>query len=132
MTGFEEMIVIIDDERMVRESLVAFLEDEGFAVRGAASAEEALSIMEQRRVRVAVVDLRLPGMSGSDFISASAEKWPCTRFLIHTGSANFTLTPELEAAGMTDDDVFHKPVVHLETMAGRIRRLLEPDTSEDC
>lgn len=124
MPESQKMILVVDDERMVREGLMAFLEDEGFAVRGVVSAEEALRDMEAVLPDLVIADLRLPGISGSDLIAISLEKWPCMRFVIHTGSANFCLTPELREAGMTDADVFRKPVVHLEAMAGRIDELV--------
>lgn len=63
-----EVILVVDDETPVRISLAAYLEDEGFEVRVADSAERALESVSADPPDVAVVDLRLPGMDGASFI----------------------------------------------------------------
>ncbi len=122
--GRKTRILVVDDERMVRESLTAYLEDEGFAVSGASSAEEALSSIRDCIPDMAIADLRLPGMSGTELILHCAAQWPSLRFLIHTGAANYKLTPDLAAVGMIGDDVFYKPVLYLETVVVRILRMV--------
>jgi len=59
-----EQVLLIEDDDRIRLSLTLSLEDEGYAVRGAATAEEG--IREQRRAPAdtVLVDLMLPGVDG--------------------------------------------------------------------
>jgi DNA-binding NtrC family response regulator len=57
-------ILIVDDEPGICDSLSIYLKREGYEAHTAASAEEALRMLEGMRPDVALVDLRLPGMDG--------------------------------------------------------------------
>lgn len=118
-------ILVIDDEAPVGLSLAAFLEDEGFTVRTAESAEEALEMAASRPPRLAVVDLRLPGMDGALLIREIANRHPGVKFLIHTGSTKFTLSEELKSLGLDESHVFFKPVLDLTRMVLKITQVLE-------
>src|SRR5215208_2575237 len=59
-----ESILIVDDERGIRETLRAVLEDEGFAVELAASGEECLKALERRAYGCVLLDIWLPGIDG--------------------------------------------------------------------
>ena len=71
-------IVVVDDHPIVRQGLVATLDDEpDFEVVGAASsAEEALALVERQRPDVILLDLELPGMSGVEAIPRLREASP--------------------------------------------------------
>lgn len=66
--GSQEMekasVLIVDDEAIMRESLSAWLEEEGFAVHAEAEALAAIHYVEEHPVDVAVVDIKMPGMDG--------------------------------------------------------------------
>jgi two-component system response regulator ResD len=103
-------LLIVDDEEQIRRLLLEFLEDiEGLDSRGAHSGEEGLQMLAQSPADLSVVDLRLPGMSGEDFILAAHGRGLCRRFLLHTGSVEFTLSDALRNAGITERDVLFKP-----------------------
>ena len=59
-------VYLIEDDADLRESLSALLEVNGFVPRSFASAEDFLAKGPNDRPACAVVDLRLPGMSGLD------------------------------------------------------------------
>ncbi|MDZ7392775.1 MAG: response regulator [candidate division KSB1 bacterium] len=63
MSG-DTSILLVDDEAIVRESLSAWLEDEGFVVYAAGSGEEALGLLAKAKPDVAVIDIKMPGMDG--------------------------------------------------------------------
>lgn len=117
-------ILILDDEQMVRENLEAFLEDEGLSVLTASNGEEALALLLGNVVTVCVVDMRLPGMAGSEFIVKAHAQSPKTRFIVHTGSTNYKLPRELRDIGITHDDVFIKPLADMHVILTTVRRLL--------
>jgi CheY-like chemotaxis protein len=62
-------ILLVEDEKEVRDSLVTLLRAAGYRVVSAASAEEALeSLRNNRKVRLMLVDQFMPGMSGEEFL----------------------------------------------------------------
>jgi two-component system, LuxR family, response regulator FixJ len=65
---------VVDDDVAVRDALRWLLEGEGLAVEAYASAEEFLAKMRDDRPACAVVDLRMPGMSGLDLQQALARR----------------------------------------------------------
>ncbi|GAB6178476.1 response regulator [Desulfobaculum senezii] len=113
MSQTNPIILILDDEQMVRENLEAYFEDEGFEVRTASNGEDAMNIIATGEISLGVIDMRLPGMAGSEFIVQAHGKSPHTHFLIHTGSTNFKLPSELKDIGMTSGDVFIKPLADM-------------------
>jgi len=118
-------LLVVDDETPVRLSLAAYLEDEGFSVRTAESAEQALTVCAEGPAHLAVVDLRLPGMDGAALILELAKRHPGMKFLIHTGSTKFSLSEDLKAAGLDDSQVFFKPVLDMGDMAAKIIQVLQ-------
>jgi DNA-binding NtrC family response regulator len=61
-------ILAIDDESNIRRLLANELEQEGFRVATAATGEQGLALVEKERFDLALVDLKLPGISGIDVI----------------------------------------------------------------
>ena len=106
-------VMVLDDEINIRESLAGYLEDCGFDVVSAESAEEALEPGRLDDVGVAIVDIRLGGMDGLSFIRKVRLVRPDMYFLIHTGSTEFRLDGDLRALGMTDMEVLYKPVLDM-------------------
>ncbi|BFM16909.1 response regulator [Maricurvus nonylphenolicus] len=118
-------ILLVDDEAMVRENLSAYLDDEGFTVTAVDSAEEGIRWLQDRQGNSsplsAIVDMRLPGMSGEEFIRSALQICPELRCVIHTGSLEYVLPEDLLAQGMTADDILHKPIADLSVLAARLR-----------
>jgi DNA-binding NarL/FixJ family response regulator len=79
-------ILIVDDHPVVREGLVAALEDESdFHIAAAVgSAEEALTIAETARPDVILLDLELPGVSGIDAIPRLSAALPRAGIIVLT------------------------------------------------
>lgn len=103
-------LLVLDDETAISRQLAAFLDDyDEFMVRVAASAEEALEELAAVPADLCLVDMRLPGMGGKEFILLAATRGLCPRFIVHTGSVDFILPQTLLDLGLTYDDVFFKP-----------------------
>ena len=108
--GGKARLLVLDDEAAIGRQLAAFLEDyDEFMVRVAASAEEALEELATAPADLCLVDMRLPGMGGEDFILQAAARGQCPRFIVHTGSVDFVLPQALLDLGLTYADVFLKP-----------------------
>lgn len=118
-------LLVVDDEAPVRLSLAAYLEDEGFSVKTADSAEQAIEVARSTPLHLAVVDLRLPSMDGAALILELSREHPSMKFLIHTGSTKFSLSDDLKAAGLDDSHVFFKPVLDMGEMVRKITQLLQ-------
>jgi DNA-binding NtrC family response regulator len=65
---FRGRILAIDDEVNIRRFLTEELEQEGFKVETAESGEQGLALLDREIYDLALVDLKLPGMSGIDVI----------------------------------------------------------------
>ena len=76
-------LMIVDDEILVLQTLKLTLEREGYSVVTASSATKALAIMEGQEFSVIVSDLKMPEMSGLDFLVECKKRQPAaTRVLI--------------------------------------------------
>ncbi|XPV75695.1 MAG: response regulator [Desulfovibrio sp.] len=122
MTDQVLKVLVIDDEEMIRSTLCDCFEDEGFDVSSAGSSEEGLEVLENEEFDFATVDMRLPGMDGNDFILLAHEKRPDMKFVIYTGSVDYVLPQKLLDIGLTKEDVFLKPVPHLEDIVKALRK----------
>jgi len=106
-------VLVLDDEPNIRESLAEYLMDCGFTTFTAESAEDALALPGLGDVEVAVVDIRLGGIDGLEFIKRLHVLHPAVHCLIHTGSTDFQLDRELRAIGLTEHEVLFKPVLDM-------------------
>ncbi|WP_291326453.1 response regulator [Desulfovibrio sp. UCD-KL4C] len=116
-------ILVVDDEQMVRENLVDYLEDEGIDVISVGSAEEALKLMETESAEVAIVDMRLPVMHGNDLIINLKKIRPEMDFIIHTGSVDYAVPPDVRDLGISSENVLLKPVADMNIFIQKIKSL---------
>ncbi len=61
-------ILVVEDDRTLRQALVFNLEREGYAVSGAVDGEQALASIRDGRLELVLLDLMLPGMSGLEVL----------------------------------------------------------------
>ena len=66
-------ILITDDEKIVRESLLHWFEEDGYNVEIAASGEEALSQFEKGKYDLVLTDMKMPGLSGLELLKKIKE-----------------------------------------------------------
>lgn len=115
-------VLLVDDDRMIRDCVGAYLEDEGFRVHGADSGEEGLAIIAAICPTVCISDMRLPGINGEEFIIQAHSICPAACYLLHTGMP-YIPSDELHAIGMTADDVLLKPVHDLSKLVNKIKHI---------
>lgn len=115
-------VLLVDDNELVRESVGAWLEDDGFVIHAVSRGEDALCLLAHTPIDVVLADLTLPGMGGEEFIARAMKDHPDSGYIIHTGSASYRLSLKLQELGLKDDDVVYKPVVSLGLLTGLIRR----------
>jgi DNA-binding response OmpR family regulator len=78
-------VLLVDDENNIREGLKAVLQKEGHEVRDAATANAALAMLPNLSTEVVVLDIRMPGMSGTELLSAIKAQWPHIAVIMLTG-----------------------------------------------
>ncbi|MCX7948596.1 MAG: sigma-54 dependent transcriptional regulator [Treponemataceae bacterium] len=114
-------VLVIDDERNLRESLKLYLEGEDFRVLLAPSAEAGKDVLEKERCDVVVVDLKMPGMSGLDFLHWMKESGPAIPLIMM--SAHGDIQDAVEAMKGGAADYLVKPF-HPEELVVRLRRVV--------
>ncbi|MCK5516784.1 MAG: sigma-54-dependent Fis family transcriptional regulator [Desulfobulbaceae bacterium] len=81
-------ILVVDDERSMRDFLKILLEKEGHAVSTAESGESALALLLNNTFEVVVSDIRMPGMSGIDLLGKIKEETPDLSVIMITAFAS--------------------------------------------
>jgi DNA-binding NarL/FixJ family response regulator len=97
-------VLLVEDDAWLRSRLAAVLRlrPRLRVVGEVAAAEEALDLFRQGlEVDVALVDLRLPGMSGQELISVAKAAWPRVELVVLTGFADDDSIYEAFRAGAT-------------------------------
>ena len=72
----KRQILVVDDEKGLRELLQENLEDAGFVCFTASCGQDALEVFAAEEIDLAVVDVMLPGMSGVDLFTRIKEEYP--------------------------------------------------------
>ncbi len=81
------IVLIVEDEALLRIQAAAIAADAGFEVLEAASADEAIAILESRAdVRVVFTDIQMPGsMDGLKLAHAIRDRWPPVAIIVTSG-----------------------------------------------
>ncbi len=117
-------VLVVDDEPFIVTGLRTFLEDEGMHVDSAGSGEEAVDIVRNDSgIDVCIMDMRLPGMNGDTTIRTLYEICPDLRFIIHTGSADYSIPDDLRAIGIDERQLFAKPLLDMMPLAETVAAL---------
>ena len=95
-------VLVVDDEKNMRRSLQTLLGDDGYAVRAAESAEEALGLLAGGEFFMVITDARLGGMSGYEFLAKAHSRWPELPVLMLTAYATPKLAVEAIKSGAID------------------------------
>ena len=114
--------MVVEDDDAIRLVLRTNLEDEGYRVVEAVTAEQALVQRLDEPVDVVLVDLRLPGIQGLDLIRSLRATSQVPIIIVTAQTDSHDVVAGLEAGA---DDYVTKPFVAKELMA-RIRTQLAP------
>lgn len=100
-------ILIVDDESIVRESLGDWLDGVGYEVETAESGEEALRILKQKKIKIMLADLVMPGMNGIELMKEAKKIIPTISTVIITAHA--TIETAITAIREGAHDYVEKP-----------------------
>ncbi len=117
----EKIILLADDEVMLRDLLGELLESSGYNVIKVISGAEVLKVLtEEIKVDLAIIDYNMPGMSGLECISKIRELKFDIPIVLSSGSMSITQEFNLENAGI--NSVLPKPY-EFDMMLETIRKL---------
>jgi PAS domain S-box-containing protein len=118
-------VFVVDDEESIRELVQEGLSARGMIVEGAASSEEALTLLPQRTYDIVLCDYNLPGMNGDQFFEKLRAKNLAakTKFVFMTGA----MFEPSEMALFREKGAFvlQKPF-HIAALASMLIELLQP------
>ncbi len=118
-------ILILDDEDVIREAFSAYFEDRLWDTLPVESAEDALALLENENPDAAIVDIRLPGMGGGDFIRNALLLKPKTVFAICTGSPEYIVPMDLRGEPQVSKFIFKKPLTKLFDLENELLSIIE-------
>jgi DNA-binding NtrC family response regulator len=101
-------LLVVDDEVEFLETLVKRMQKRISNVSGVSSAEEALAFLKKNEVDVVVLDVRMPGMSGTDALKEIKRLHPLVEVVMLTGHASTEVA--IEGMELGAFDYLMKPV----------------------
>lgn len=114
-------IMVVDDEIHIRELVRFYLDKAGFDTIEAANAEEALDIVENQYIDLAVVDIMMPGMDGFELVEQMRQY---REFPVIMLTAKSQSKDKLRGFSLGIDDYVTKPFDPDELMA-RVKTILK-------
>lgn len=103
-----DSILIVDDERGIRETLSAVMEDEGFVADAVATGEECLRALEQRAYGCVLLDVWLPGIDGLETLKQLRAAGSEAAVVIISGHGN--IETAVRATKLGAYDFIEKPL----------------------
>lgn len=114
-------ILIVDDEEHIRELIRFYLDKEGFSVVQAASGEEALHLLENEYIDLAIVDIMMPVMDGFQLVEEMKEMKDIPVIMLTAKSQS---ADKLRGSSLGIDDYVTKPFDPDELLA-RVKTILK-------
>jgi DNA-binding NtrC family response regulator len=122
-------ILVVDDDRAMREMLASLFREQGFQVAEAGSADEATKLLGETDFDVVLSDIRMPGKSGIQMVGDVRRLRPHTPVILMTAFGSIDSAVEAMRAGAFDyvRKPFEPDVVQLTVERALERRVLEEE-----
>jgi len=120
-------ILVIDDDKSIRDTLTAVLEEKGYAVETAENGEKAIEKSRTKFYNLALVDIRLPDMDGVQLLTTMKETVPKMVRIIITGYPS--LQNAIEAVNKGADGYVIKPF-NMDSVLNTIKEHLQKQREE--
>ena len=122
-----ESILVVDDDEAVRKSLSSILSEEGYSVETVENGNQAIRISEKSRFDIALIDIKLPDMDGTELLSRLKENQPRMIMIVITGFP--TLENAMETVNEGADGYILKPF-DVQKLLEMIRKHLKREIAE--
>lgn len=129
MTVVAKSILVVDDEEAHLMWSTEILEQNGYKVEVANSAEKALILLEDMEFDLIISDLIMPGMSGIDFVRQVAELKKGQKAIIMTGHADVdTFIESIHGLGALEYII--KPI-QIDQFISMVNKIISPADSRE-
>ena len=109
-----QSILIVDDEKSIRDSLTGILQDEGLSPISVESGEAAIVKVSEEKPDLILLDIWMPGMDGMETLTRIRDIYPDQLVIIMSGHG--TIETAVKATKLGAYDFIEKPLSH--TLAG--------------
>jgi serine phosphatase RsbU (regulator of sigma subunit) len=116
-------VLVIDDERAIRETLTAYLEDSDFRVIQAENGRVGIEQCSRQRPDVVLCDLRMPEMDGLEVLAAVKAQFPEMPIIVVSGMGR--LSDAIAALKLGAWDYITKPIEDMAVLEHAINQALE-------
>ncbi len=126
MTGCEyndAVLLVIDDEALIRESIATYLTDSGFTVLQADDGPSGLAMIDRRRPDVVLLDLRMPELDGLEVLAEITHRIDNMPVIVVTGAG--VLKDAIEALRLGAFDFISKPIIDLAILEHAVCKAIE-------
>ena len=124
----QPLVLVVDDERVIADTLSMILSKSGFSAITAYDGANALELARNRRPDLLISDVMMPGMTGIELAITVTETIPGCKVLLFSGqAATVDLLEQARHAGH-NFTTLTKPV-HPTDMLKRISECLDPQTN---
>jgi two-component system nitrogen regulation response regulator NtrX len=98
----ETVVLIVDDEEGIRESLSGIFEDDGYSVLTSTSGEDALKLIKEQSLDLILLDVWLPGIDGIQTLREIKELNPDLPVIMISGHGNIEIAVKATKIGAYD------------------------------
>jgi two-component system response regulator AtoC len=102
MTPSTRSVLVVDDDRAMREMIASLLEDQGIQVRDAETADDAIDKLKDFDCDVVISDIQMPGRTGLELLGQIRELRPETPVIMMTAFGSIDSAVEAMHAGAFD------------------------------
>ncbi|MGQ9846037.1 MAG: sigma-54-dependent transcriptional regulator [Bacteroidales bacterium] len=95
-------ILIVDDERSIRNSLKEILEHENYTIETAENGHQALNILKQKSIDVVLCDIKMPQMDGIELLDIILKEYNSTQVIMISGHGDIETAVECVKKGAYD------------------------------
>jgi DNA-binding response OmpR family regulator len=113
-------ILVVDDDRNIRNLVKVFLKPEGFEILEAADGEEALTVMEHTKVDMVILDILMPNMDGFELCESIRDYYEIPLLMV---TAKTETQDKVKGFRLGTDDYLCKPFDPQELVA-RVKALM--------
>ena len=113
----QKRVLFVDDEKLIADTFAKIFSQEGYEARAAHSAEQALELISRWIPNLAIIDVRLPGMSGLDLAVRLKVEYPDCRLLLFSGHPSTTEVLDVAHENGHSFDILAKPIPPGELLA---------------
>jgi CheY-like chemotaxis protein len=122
--GSDELVLVAEDEEMVRGIMARSLRECGYTVLEAADGRQTLEMVEAQggRVSLIVADVVMPGLGGREMAARLAERWPDIPVLFTSGYTGM----DVVSRGLLEEgrEFLQKPLAP-EVLARKVRQMVD-------